>query len=1385
MSNKNYITKNSQYVESLVNFIKDTKPYHSKLTEISEEYQFFDVMDVKFLGSLNSKHKLSGVWPFTYFSSGDVNGRFFKGQRLTTPLFSSHNNNYDLKNTGQYKTYKDEVGEFGVTPDKIGLPVLPNNPSGAMITRDQTIFAYDKKYFDGIGVNDAFVQREGKPNLSEPLLEGHDFFQSHGAFKFQIVQTYNASNKFSPVFTSTNDARLIFEATQSVREAGLNPNNPNSSINVVREIINDIRAAVGIVGREDLREEIENITRILDVPNLPTSYSKMFKFLRLYGVYDANNVEALRQQLNRAASPLFFGKYTDLGYRESGELHYSETDDEFIRIFDIEIDEDNEKYEEWTLTSMLLNEEVYRIEGSLSGIVGYLQAGESFANLKIAFKTESKGIPYVGYKASIKPSNKIIIHKNAKRESWTLIKVNPLAYSRPFFMSKRYGNITNLDGVMGQISILDQTFSSTQFYLKAVNNGTQFEMTSPNDESFYEFITVNVPFNNGILAFTINSGSEFPFFNDDAFYIDIKNEPARVEDIDFGYGYDLDSFDDQDIMYDDNSQPLNFGYATRFPDFNLDNLNIKVTEKAIHKRKWRARALPSTQFITDVDTFQLPNSIRPDKLKFYYADRFAVEWSDDDFKTVNYAQDILPEQQFSTLNGAVVFSIPYADKPYIAARSDDSPGDPEGLDVIGGDIISFTVINPPPYIENSGLVSSKVPRLIMHGDSYYESPASKWSVSMTNESSYIVKGNKKTQLSLEKGMSFNDLGVHFTIIGGARGLKSGDVFTFETYKRKPSYLVHGSVSGWKGEAEIGRYFTNGDISFKIDLPKAEIFTTNIDANNIKTTLRASYRPLNTWSFGAGEIQISRIRPDSISSNYYFKRSANGYLVSNPELGVVGFSPFTGNFESKMLSFRIQDPKLNEFTMRITAHNFVLWTGHNAVIVRPKEEPRWPKIDDFILLEKTKSSNLSISLTHSNNDITPLLPESIDRRFIDLDTNSDTPLINSIETDVFTGWIPVTRENFDIGSSKAAFSDTEVTNIFTSAASGEIVGKMFPTSNNLNENVLFEWDKRFLTKYLPLNTETNLIVSNPAWNDTIKLNFSETLRWLYGSGLIEDQDMDELLLVKMIPDALFKIKIGDETNGSSPIKDKIHVRIDDGRFNGFVPGYDNMPFDAEALSQMSSNIDLMTNEDVQAVLDKMELDLSDPNLSALEKRQIRKLANIERDAIMTEAAAIVLELYQQDNIGNYDADEPAPTYNGFGIPTVGLGIDVNENPKNFAGASIQEIMTFNALNYGNGLDMKSFGNGPIDEEPDSIFVVNISGNSPVDYIGKSFNEFDTQLETINARTFEINLSETRVPEILLWYSDDLTPTSITELTQIAPQRFKFSIPTSAHVKLIVI
>lgn len=1382
MNNKNYVSKNSQYVQSLVDFILDTKPYHSKLTEISEEYQFYDTMNLKFTESIFSKIKLASPWTYTFFSSGDSNDNIFQTKRIASPMFAKYlKNSEPAKSRGQFKAYRDETIDLGITPIKIGKHSSSTMPNSALIRPDQVFFAYDKRSFDDIGVNDALVERKGLLSKSEPLLEGHDFFQSHGAFKFQITQTKNASGVFIPLFVSNNNSNLIYSATQTTRTAALDVTNPNSSVNKARAILEQIRVDIGEFAPIDVVNQLNALFAILSVPNLPSSYTKLFDSLLQFGLYTQAQADVKLNQLRGISSPLFFGKYTDLGYRESGELAYAETDTEFLRIYNFVVNTDVADYEEWTLTAVAEGTELYRVEGSKTGKLGFIRAGDSYANTKVSFDTQSKGVPYYGYTASLKPVNKMVIHPGAKLESWTLVKVNPLAYSRPFFASKRYGNITNLNGTLGQISVLDQTFPNQRFYFKCNDDGLTFDMTSVDDENYYNLVNVDTMFNNGVLAFTINNGTEEKFRAGDKFYVDIQNKPAYIEDIDLGYGYDLDSYDDQDLLYKDGTT-INFAYATRFPLFNTDFLHVTVNEKAIDGRKWRARALPGPTYINEVHAFEQPNGITPSNLKFYLADRFAVEWSDDNFQTFTFVKEILPQQQFISEELGVSFVIPYLDKPFIAARSDEG----DSTCVEGGDIMSFTVRNPPPSMDNIGLSSSRVPRLIMHGDSFHETVPAKWKVSTESNTRYLVEGNKHHEWSLDQGQSFKKFGIHFTLVTGSKGVKPGEFFTFETYDDKPSYLVHGSVTGWTGEATVGEYYSNGLISFKLDLPKAGLFVDSSAVINSTVGSNEGVKelPNKLWQFGAGEVQVMRLRSDSTATVYYFKRSNNGYLITSANEGVVGFVKFDSTFEGKLISIRITDPQVDNFRIQITPHIFELWTGQDAVIVRPKELQRYPSNTDFVVIEKTQSDTLGISLTSGAANISELLPETIDKRFIDsLDKLTNiSKIIPNI--DVINGWIPCTNIETDIDASLANFSDSVVKRTFVSAASGETIGVLKPSGINLDENVLFEWDTDFFNKYLPLNAEANIVAFSTAWDDKVSLNFSETFRYLGGSGLLEDQTMTESISINIIDSPVFKVTIGNEANGSSPISDRIFVRMIDSGFNGFVPGYDNMPFDAELLSQMVSTIDVQTSNDIRDLLSAMELSLKDPNLSDEEKHAIKMAAYDERDSIVQERMEIKASLIQLEDTGSYDASEPAPTYNQFGIPMKGLGIDIEEKPTAKAKTAIVELITFNSANSGNSLDSRNFDIGRVDEQPDQKFIVNISGNSSDDFEGKTFEEFNTQLSTDSSRVFEIYSTNGKIPQIKVWLPDDEEPFTVPNLYFVSENTYGFSLPSFSPAKLIV-
>ena len=62
--------KNSLYVQSLVSFLNDTKPYRCKITEVVEEYRFFDEIFVHMKERFFNNTTLKSSYPYNFFSAG-------------------------------------------------------------------------------------------------------------------------------------------------------------------------------------------------------------------------------------------------------------------------------------------------------------------------------------------------------------------------------------------------------------------------------------------------------------------------------------------------------------------------------------------------------------------------------------------------------------------------------------------------------------------------------------------------------------------------------------------------------------------------------------------------------------------------------------------------------------------------------------------------------------------------------------------------------------------------------------------------------------------------------------------------------------------------------------------------------------------------------------------------------------------------------------------------------------------------------------------------------------------------------------------------------------------------------------------------------------------
>lgn len=139
--------------------------------------------------------------------------------------------------------------------------------------------------------------------------------------------------------------------------------------------------------------------------------------------------------------------------QQNGALTYKNVNRHHGYVTDIFCDPSNEAYEEWTLT-WNHNDQNLSVVGSSSGLIGFAEYGVPFVDSRINFTfTHSPGevaeLPASlndGDKFVLTPSAKVTISPFAIDQTWTLIKVNPIALATaPVF--------SELTGIIPSVSI--------------------------------------------------------------------------------------------------------------------------------------------------------------------------------------------------------------------------------------------------------------------------------------------------------------------------------------------------------------------------------------------------------------------------------------------------------------------------------------------------------------------------------------------------------------------------------------------------------------------------------------------------------------------------------------------------------------------------------------------------------------------------------------------------------------------------------------------------------------------------------------------------------------------------------------------------------------------
>jgi hypothetical protein len=1488
MSTKAF-NKNSQYVASLVSFLNDTKPYHSKLTEIVEEYQFFDEMFVNITEKTAVRTKFNPAWLYNFFSGGSVGFRTLGLNQLQS----------SLKNVSRYAG----LGWQSIATDDKDIVAIP--------------YVYSKKAFDGGGVADVVIARNGSSTIVDPLVEGHDYFQSRGGFQIKVKQTSDAQTNFVPSWVESRDEGNISTASAATRVFANDLANPSSAASKIRDLLLSIQtniAAAEVVAAGDLTELAKlqlpkmEVLALLDggvlsgtsVPyiginnivansaiQLPRDYEFLLNSLSQTSTIppsgftgwigndgDPVGTKYVDDALSAYSPSMYFNMYADSDSWESGKSEYSEVSNAFINISNIHASTFAEAGDTWDVVAQSATIPLFSVFSTHNGYIGSFTAGPApivFSQSRITFTATLLSQPTLGSTLKIENRNRLVFGPSAPLETWDIIKTNPLAYSRPFLNSTRYGYIQDSVGTVGLVTIIDAGILPGTVILTARAGGLIFDLSSVVDPLYTGVVTVNAPYNDGVLSFTIVAGSAQGFQEGDKFFIDVKNDPVLPVDLDLGYGYDLDSYDAASLVYNntdplhpDYGRPLNFVFDSRFADYDLGDLNLSLTQYAISGRKWRVRAIPNLAKpiatlkkdgsgpSVSVDLQETTSGIAPDvaatatplysmlgdanpapDLQLYYADDFIVEWSDDDFNTVTSLGSVSAGGTFADLTQGVSFTLAQGSKPFIAVVSDDG--------VEGGDVFSFGVFNEVPTLTNSpiGLSSGAIARLIPHGNGFHEAPAAQWTVSITSPTSYTVSGlqtedSPGTQVpgtpvvgtfttsgsGVYEGLSFNNFGVHFTIQPGNAGLDVGDTFTFETYSSKPSYLVHGSVSGWQPPASVGETYWNGIIGFVIEVPKASLSDPLVAESIISPSSE------NVWSVYGGSLSLTRLRFDAPNLNYHLTPTpiggvATGWIVRRDDLGVIGHLPLTGSFADDYVTIQtagINPAGMTDLDLRITADDFALWNAHDLIIIRTPLDSQLPMATDEVLVDKRRSDSLAINLRYGSVAVPPslaaLAPEQINPTLIDTYTGiGGLPLsMTSPETAILDNWIPLTLKSYDSATSLATFSDPAIRFEAISAGTGLPIGTLRTTTSNPFFPTEFEWDIDFYAEYLPLNAEANLVTYGSGFNDIVRARISESVRFLVGGGALSTDYMFADTIDVQIDEL-------HTWNILQTMEDAFATEILDGPFGGFLLGYDNEPYDAEVGGYDNSLplVDNFLEAQQLAQLPGNTIDLTPAQLAKTPiERQLRLNALIsllDNFLVGGDLAATTLEQFQA-NIDAYVATHPQTlATTGMGIPAVGMGMDItiggdgadaNKPSTEGVGAGVQDALVVIAVDIANTYDTFGVDVAGVDALADRTAVIYSGGLPPMPSVLPAITtyvEFETPLAVVgdpdlpadfSARVFEINFRVTLAnlatiqamptPKVFIWFETEAAPQQVSIVTKVGTGKYQVSVPRSTEAKL---
>lgn len=762
----NALNLNSQYVAALVDYIRDVKPYHSKLTDVIEEYQFSDRMSVKITDSNSSKLKIDSTWITNYFSSGDSSYRSTSVKGLFSNLSEGFISNV-LPSPGRHQIGRDEIIEL-FTPT-----------------------SYSKQAYDGLGASRVFVETDRDRTQLQEFIEGHEYFVSHGAFQFQILQQQNASLIYDPRWAELSAL--------------------------------DLPPISGEFSYDDIRES-----------GKPTFYSIQDQYISITDISstsesgDTWDVKAVSGSTFEVRSSIHgFVGTIGVGVSIIGGLKLKITilspvplnHTIKIRPANRIVFSESAPLEAWSLIQTnpiayslpVLNSTRY---GRITGVTLIFPGARELSTGAIILTARSDGITFdvsSTVDSFVSGTATANVPYNDGRIAFTILTGSVISFA----LNDRF--IIPIQNVPPIVSNVDLGYGYDLDSYDA--QGLQYDVGLEQvnfayDGRFddFDFVSLNLTANQ-----TVQSA--------DWKLVAIPNlsRPiATIKKDGSGPSATIDLQDQTSGVSPDVA-------STAVPLYSMLDDSSPAPDLTLYYADQFELRSSADGYASVIDVVDVGSSYSANGLEFtvpVLARAFVAVQSDDGlanplvsggdvftFTTVN-AEPVITEAS-TLISGNVPRLIPHGGGFYDVAEANWT------IAFTSSD--QFSVSGIQLSGPNTGLPVSGSP----------------------------VTGTLSTNgvLSIE-GTSFNDLNISFTISIGL-GLAAGDTFTFRTYDRKPTCLVYGSVSGWQTPAVVDEPYWNGFIGFELKSPVASLFKDGVqiefDSTISITRLRAN-APSNVYTF---------------------------------------------------------------------------------------------------------------------------------------------------------------------------------------------------------------------------------------------------------------------------------------------------------------------------------------------------------------------------------------------------------------------------------------------------------------------------------------------------------------------------------------------------------